>query len=271
MWGSTYFVIAHYLPAGHPLWGAVFRALPAGLILLAMARKLPRGSWWWRSALLGTLNMGAFFALVYVSGQLLPSSIAAMVMSLSPIMLMLLAWGMLSERPAVPLALGGVVGVAGVMLLVGGGGHINGLGIAASVAALVMTSIGFVLTKKWGRTVGLIASTSWQLLAGTLTLLPLALVVEGGPPPLTWTSAVGFGYITLGATALAYVTWFAALRRLPAGLVGLIGLLNPVTGVLLGLVFGGEVLTSRQVAGLVLVFSGLVIGQLRRAPRVCVE
>lgn len=113
MWGSTYFVIAHYLPAGHPLWGAVFRALPAGLILLAMSRKLPRGSWWWRSALLGTLNMGAFFALVYVSGQLLPSSIAAMVMSLSPIMLMLLAWGMLSERPAVPLALGGVVGVAG--------------------------------------------------------------------------------------------------------------------------------------------------------------
>src|SRR5688500_14405912 len=66
-WGSAYFVARQFLPPDIPLWGAVFRALPAGLLLLAIRRQLPRGAWWWRSLVLGALNMGAFFALVYVA------------------------------------------------------------------------------------------------------------------------------------------------------------------------------------------------------------
>ena len=48
-WGSTYFVTHEYLPADAPLWGSVIRALPAGLVLLLIGRRLPRGRWWWRS------------------------------------------------------------------------------------------------------------------------------------------------------------------------------------------------------------------------------
>ena len=51
---------------------AAFRALPAGLLvlgalaLLAGRNALPRGRWWWRAPILGVLNIGVFFALLFV-------------------------------------------------------------------------------------------------------------------------------------------------------------------------------------------------------------
>ena len=66
-WGATYFVTRHFLPESAPLWSAALRALPAGVLLLAIARRLPGGSWWWRSLVLGLLNFAAFFVLVYLA------------------------------------------------------------------------------------------------------------------------------------------------------------------------------------------------------------
>lgn len=64
--------------------------------------------------------------------------------------------------------------------------------------------------------------------------------------------------------------WFTGLRKLSAGTVGLIGLLNPVTGVLLGTLIAGETLSIRQLCGIALVIAGIVLGQ-RRPPRVSRE
>ena len=52
LWGSTYVVTRQWLPADMPLTGAAIRALPAGLLLLAITRRLPEGQWWWRSTVL---------------------------------------------------------------------------------------------------------------------------------------------------------------------------------------------------------------------------
>ncbi|MET7443541.1 EamA family transporter, partial [Streptomyces sp. NPDC005568] len=54
-WGSTYAVTTEFLPADRPLFTGLMRALPAGLVLLALARVLPRRAWWWKSAVLGAL------------------------------------------------------------------------------------------------------------------------------------------------------------------------------------------------------------------------
>src|SRR4029078_11816427 len=107
-WGANYVVTRQLLPVDAPLWGSAIRALPAGLSLLAVSRVLPRGVWWWRSAVLGTLNVGAFFLLVYVAAQLLPSSIAASVMALAPLTMASFAWLLVAERMT-PKALGGAV------------------------------------------------------------------------------------------------------------------------------------------------------------------
>jgi probable blue pigment (indigoidine) exporter len=265
-WGSNYFVTHEYLPPDAPLWGAAIRALPAGLLLLALARRLPSGAWWWRSPLLGALNVGAFFVLIYLSAQLLATSVASTIMAASPVVMILIAWALLAERPRVLSAAGAAVGIAGVwLMLFRGAMPVDWRGVAASVAAMLMSSLGYVLTKKWAKDVDVLASTSWQLVAGGVLLLPFAAAVEGAPPTLDAPALWGFAYVTVVATAVAFAAWFAGLRHLGAATVGLVGLLNPVTGVLLGTAVAGEALTAAQLAGILLVLAGVLAGQVRRS------
>jgi probable blue pigment (indigoidine) exporter len=261
-WGATYFVTREFLPADVPLWGGVLRALPAGLLLLAMRRRRPHGSWWWKSLVLGTLNMGAFFALVYLAAQLLPTSIASTVMATSSMVIMLIAWLVLAERPRLLAVLGAGVGIAGVcLMLLTGVGVVSPAGVLASASAMAMSSVGYVLAKKWSADTDVLSLTSWQLIGGGLVLLPLAVAVEGGPPALDARAVIGFAFVSIVATALAFTCWFTGLRHLSAGTVGLVGLLNPVTGVLLGSLAAGDALTARQSVGLALVLVGVLIGQ----------
>lgn len=262
-WGSSYVVTRQLLPADSPLWGGLLRALPAGIILLLISRRLPTGSWWWRSLLLGALNVGGFFVLIYIAGQRLPSSMAATLMSTSALVMMLFAWAMLRQRPRVIAVLGALVGLTGVAIMLGlGGGPVDVWGVAVSLGAMVASSFGYILTAKWGSDVPAITMSAWQLVGGSLLLIPVALLVEGAPPALTPSSALGFAYLTVIATAVAYVAWFTGLRRLPAGVVGVVGLLNPVTGVALGVLIAGEAFGLAQGIGLALVLGGIALGSL---------
>ncbi len=272
-WGSTYLVTARLLPPDQPLWGAAIRALPAALILLLVVRRLPRGHWWWRSLVLGTLTVGGFFVLVFLAAQLLPSGLAATIMATSAAVLILLAWPLLGERPRVPAIAGAALGIIGVIILIGvSPTRVEPLGVIASVGAMLMSSLGFVLTQRWTRGAPDAPTpttmAAWQLAAGAILLLPVASLVEGAPADITPASLVGFVYVTVVATALAYAAWFTGLRRLPAGAVGTIGLLNPVTGVVLGAAIAGEVFGAPQVVGTVLVLGGVLVaaGVIRRRP-----
>jgi probable blue pigment (indigoidine) exporter len=213
--------------------------------------------------------MGAFFALIYLASQLLPVSLASTIMSASPLTMALFAWALLAERPTAQVLVGAAAGIAGVCLLLGTGSSAVDLrGVAASVAALTMSSCGYILAKKWGRADGPLATTSWQLIAGGVVLIPIAVVFEGAPPILDLPAVAGFAYVGLVATAIAFTAWFTGLRHLSAATVGLIGLLNPVTGVLLGVLVSGEVLTARQVLGLGLVLLGITLSRPARGSRV---
>lgn len=262
-WGSVYFVTRHVLPADAPLWGAVFRALPAAVLLLLVARRLPHGAWWWRSAVLGVLNVGGFFVLIYLAGTLLPTGLAATLMSASAAALMLFAWALLGQRPRLLGVAGALVGIVGVVVMLGAAGsEANGWGVLASLGAMMASSLGFVLTARWGGAIPPVTLASWQLAAGALLLLPFAVIFEGPPSPPTVPQLLGFAYVTVIATAVAYVAWFTGLQRLPAAAVGVVGLLNPVTGVVLGTLLGGEVFGASQLIGVVLVLAGVVLGTL---------
>jgi probable blue pigment (indigoidine) exporter len=261
-WGTTYFVTRHFLPPDHPLYGAVIRALPAGVLLLSISRELPHGSWWWRAPVLGAMNIGAFFALVYAAAQLLPASLASTLMATSSLVMMLLAWPLLAQRPHRLGLAGAVIGIAGVaVMLLGDAVDVDPLGVLASLAAMTMSSLGYLLTKRWGSGPDVLALTSWQLIAGGLLILPVAIVVEGAPPVLGRGELAGFGYVTFVATALAFAAWFAGLKHLDAGTVGLVGLLNPVAGVLCGVLLGSEHFGRQQAAGVLLVLLGISAGQ----------
>ncbi|WP_419992980.1 DMT family transporter [Streptomyces boninensis] len=261
-WGTNYYVTREFLPSDHALYGGAIRALPAGLLLLTLVRRLPRGAWWWRSALLGVLNMGGFFTLVYIAAQRLPTSVASTVMATAPLVMTLFAWLLVAERPRAAHLTGATVGFAGVFLMLGSSAQpVDTVGVLASAGAMGMSSLGYVLAKRWTQQGDVLATTCWQLLAGGLLLLPVAVVVEGAPPPLSASAVAGFGYVSVIATAVAFASWFGGLRRLPASTVGLIGLLNPVTGVLLGTLLAAETLSPVQLLGLALALAGVALGR----------
>jgi probable blue pigment (indigoidine) exporter len=265
VWGATYFVTRELLPPDAPLWGAAIRALPGGLILLAIARRLPHGAWWWRSAVLGVMTMGGFFVLVYLAAQLLPTSVASTVMAVSPVVMMLVAWAVASERPGPGALAGGVLGLLGVAAIVAGPVQgIDPLGIVCSVAAMLISSIGFVLARRWRDDTPVLASTAWQLIAGGIVAAAAAMAFQERFPRIGWPELAGYAWLALVAGAVAYLAWYGGLSRLPVAAVGLIGLLNPIVGVLLGVVAGGERLSVVQVLGMGAVLGAIALGQRRR-------
>jgi probable blue pigment (indigoidine) exporter len=262
-WGSTYFVTETWLPPDRPLFAATVRALPIGLLLLVVCRRLPSGSWWWRAAVLGVTNIGAFFALVFLAAYHLPGGVASTVTAMSPLVVMSIAWPVLGERPPLVRVAAGVVGVLGVGLLVlRSPDGVTALGVAGAGGAVLVSAVGFVLIKRWEPPTDMLTLVSWQLVAGGLFLLPLSLLVEGGPPPLDLPAVGAFAWLGLVGTGLAYFLWFRGLRRMPAGSAALIGLVNPVVGTALGVWFAHEAFGPVQALGMLLCLGGVVAGQL---------
>ena len=91
--------------------------------------------------------------------------------------------------------------------------------------------------------------------------LPVALIVEGAPPALSAGAIGGFLYPGLAGTVVAYVVWFRGLRQLPLWAASLVGLLNPVSGTILGVALAGESFGGSQALGLLLVLAGILAGQ----------
>jgi probable blue pigment (indigoidine) exporter len=261
-WGTTYVVTTELLPSGRPLLAATLRALPAGLVLAAVTRHRPAGAWWAKALVLGTLNIGAFFALLFVAAYRLPGGIAATLGAVQPLLAAGLAAILVHERVRLVTVTAGLLGVVGVALLVlRADAALDQLGIAAGLAGAASMATGVTLTKRWGQPVPLLAFTSWQLLAGGLLLLPLALAVEGRPPPLTGTNVIGYAWLATGGTALAYSLWLRGIERLPVARVSILGLLAPLVATVVGWVALGQSLTPAQAGGAVIVLAAVVLGQ----------
>ncbi|MGW0117145.1 EamA family transporter [Streptomyces sp. NPDC003327] len=264
-WGSTYVVTTEFLPPDRPLLTGLLRALPAGLLLLALTRTLPKGAWWWKSAALGALNIGAFFPLLFLAAYRLPGGVAAVVGSVGPLFVVGLAALFLAERPTVRSLLTAVAAAFGVSLVVlKAGAAFDLLGVGAGLLSSLSMSAGVVLTKRWGRPegVGALALTGWQLTAGGLVILPVALLLEGAPPALTGENLAGYAYLALGNTAVSYFLWFRGIERLSASSVTLLGPLSPITAAVIGWAALGQALGPVQVLGMAIAFGATLAGQL---------
>jgi probable blue pigment (indigoidine) exporter len=269
-WGSTYIVTENYLPPDRPLFAALVRALPVGLVLLALRRELPPAGWRLKAVVLGLCNIGLFFPLIFLAAYHLPGGLAATLQATSPLAVMAIAWPLIGERPPVVRVAAGLVGILGVALLVlRNPGHLDTLGLVGAFGSVAVSALGFVLIKRWPAPatekspagVGMLTLVSWQLVVGGVALLPVALLVVGAPPALDAPAVAGFAWIAIAGTGLAYFCWFRGLSRMPAGAAALVGLVNPVVGTVLGIAFAGEVFGWAQALGMTLVLGGVVAGQ----------
>lgn len=241
------------------------RTLPPGLIALALSRQLPRGNWWWKSLVLGCLNMAAFFPLLFVTAQRLPGGVAATLGAVQPIVIAFLAVPILHEKLSGWRLFWGVTGMVGVgMVVLGPSAALDPLGVVAGLAGAASMGAGVVLTKKWGRPkhVKAVGLAGWQLTAAGILLLFPALVLDGVPDSIDMAAWAGYPWLGLVGALLTYTIWFAGIRHLSVTPTALLGLLSPLMAALLGALIAGESLTFVQLAGFAVALTALVAGQL---------
>jgi probable blue pigment (indigoidine) exporter len=268
IWGSTYLVTTQALPQGYPITLAVLRALPAGLLLLAITRCWPPRAWLGRVALLGAFNFALFWVLLFVAAYRLPGGVAATLGALQAVMVILMARGWLGtpiRTGAIVAALTGVAGVA--LLVIGPQAALDPLGIVAGLGGAASMAAGTVLSRKWHPPVSALSFTAWQLTAGGLILLPLAVVLEPPLPPLTGTNLAGLIWLGLIGAAATYALWFRGVARLAPSAVSMLGMMSPVTAVVLGWVWLDQSLTPLQSLGAIVVLASVWAGQRANRPR----
>ncbi|MFF8995938.1 DMT family transporter [Streptomyces sp. NPDC014983] len=266
VWGSTYLVTTEFLPPDRPLLASTLRALPAGLVLLLITRALPKGMWWWRAVVLGVLNIGAFFYCLFVAAYHLPGGVAALVMSVQPMIVLLLSSALLKDRIQPLHIVSCLLGAAGVALLVlQPHAGLDGVGVAAGLLGALSMASGIVFTKKWGRPEGvsLLTFTGWQLTVGGLVLVPVTLASEDLPDHLTWGNIGGFAYLGIVGALIAYVLWFRGLSRLPALAASFLSFASPLCATVLGYLFLDQSLRPLQLFGAATVIAAVVLAQPR--------
>ncbi|MCK9790218.1 EamA family transporter [Providencia rettgeri] len=269
VWGSTYLVTTEMLPAGIPLTLAVLRALPAGLLLILVLRKLPEGIWWLRVVILGVLNFSLFWWLLFIAAYRLSGGVAATVGAVQPLIVLFLSYWLLNNRLSAVSIIASIAGVFGVaILLLTPNAALDSLGIVAGLAGAFSMAAGTVLSRRWQPPVSALTFTSWQLTAGGLVLLPFAIVFEPALPPLSSLNLIGLGYLTLIGGALTYALWFRGLAILGPSSVASLGFLSPVSAVILGWFYLNQQLSTLQFIGMVVILLSVWASQRAETKKV---
>lgn len=263
IWGSTYFVTTEFLPADLPLTLAALRALPAGLLLLAVTRTLPPRAWLGRVFILGALNFAIFWTLLFVAAYRLPGGVAATLGSTQAIMVILLARGALGTPIRLAAMLTASAGVCGVAILVTGpDAPLDPVGVLAGVGGAASMAAGTVFSRKWQPAVPPLTFTAWQLTAGGLLLLPVAAIAEPSLPAPEIRHVAGMAYLSLIGAATTYFLWFRGLAKLEPAAVSMLGMMSPVSAVLLGWLLLDQALAPLQILGMAIVIGSVCYGQL---------
>ena len=263
IWGSTYIVTTELLPPGRPLTAALLRTLPAGVLLLLYARVVPQRRDWWRIAVLSALNIGFFQALLFVAAYRLPGGLAAVLGSVQPLLVMGLTWAVDGRAPRRITLAAASAGVGGMALLLLSPQTVpDPIGITAALLGAICMATGMWLTRRWQVALPIGALTGWQLLLGGAMLMPAVRLWEAPLPadmsPLQWSA---YAYLSLVGALLAYGLWFRGITRLPTVAVASLGLLSPLTAVVLGWALLAQSVSGMALCGLLAVLGSVWIVQ----------
>ncbi|MCL6359178.1 EamA family transporter [Pectobacterium polaris] len=258
IWGSTYIVTSEILPPDRPFTAALIRVLPAGLLLLLFTRRFPARQDWWRVLVLSALNIGVFQALLFVAAYRLPGGLAAVLGAIQPLLVMVLVWAVDHRAPRLATLWSAIIGVAGMaILLLSPQTTFESVGVAAALLGAVCMATGVWLTRRWQLDLPVLPLTGWQLFLGGLMLAPVAWIADAPLPALTLPQWAAYSYLCLAGAVLAYGLWFRGVSRLPTVAVASLGLLSPLTAVVLGWALLSQSITGTAFLGLAIVLASV--------------
>lgn len=241
-----------------------------GAVLLA-ALALARGdslkvapAIWPRLATAAILNVTGWMVLMGLALLWLPASEAALIAYTMPVWASLIAWPVLGERPTVLRTLGLVLAFAGLASIMGGNGIAASAeklpGIIMALCGAIGFAVGTVFSKKYPIHLPPITAAAWQIGIGCLPISIIGLLIETSHldkvTPVGWWLLV---YSTVVQFCIAYVSWFAALARLPASVAAIGTMAVPVIGVVASAIALGEPLGPGQIASLIFTLAAVVL------------
>ncbi len=219
---------------------------------------------WLRLCLYAFLNVSCWMALMGIALLWLPAGEASMVAYTMPVWASLLAWPILGERPNMVRIIALVLALGGLTVILGGEGISitpeKLAGFAMVLGGSIAFALGAVLSKRFPLPLPPMTSATWQVGLGCLPVGLAGFVLEtsdfGAVTTLGWWL---LGYGTVVQFCVAYVTWFAALARLPASVAAIGTTAVPVFGVVASAIALREPLGFVQVAALGLTLAGVVL------------
>jgi drug/metabolite transporter (DMT)-like permease len=268
-WGFNWPVTKYLLSELPPLTmrgttgviGASLLALLA--ILRGQSLRVPR-ELWPRLVLAAFLNVSCWMALMGLALLWLPASEAALIAYTMPVWASLLAWPVLGERPNLLRVISLLMAFAGLASIMGGNGLAASAaklpGIIMALGGAVGFAVGTVMAKKLPLNLPPLTAAAWQIGLGCLPVALVGLLVEKAD--VTALSGIGWiliFYSTVIQFCIAYVSWFAALARLPASVAAIGTMAVPVIGVVASAVALHEPLGIGQIAALGFTLAGVVL------------
>ncbi|MEM7611442.1 MAG: DMT family transporter [Pseudomonadota bacterium] len=281
MWGTRFYAVELALVSFSPL-DIVFLQLAVSatvlwVVMAASGLALPRDlkTWAYFNAMAVVGNGLPFFLESW--GQVyITSSLAGILLSVSPLSVLLLAHWFLPDEPASPKqSVAFVVGLAGVIVLIGpdallaiGGDLTQIVAQLAVLGAAVCYGLAAVITRLAPLHPPRVIAAG-VLLAAALQILPIWLW-QGGMPPLADVelsailAVVGIG---LFCTALAALVFFYLILHSGAAFQSLSNYLLPVWAVLVGFTLLDESLPANAIIGMVLILVALWLTRVRKTDR----
>jgi drug/metabolite transporter (DMT)-like permease len=280
IWGTTWIVIKFQLGSVNPSWSVTYRFATGGIALLAWCALKGLPLTVPRHALPFLLLLGLFqfvmnFNFVYRSELYIPSGIPAVAFALLMVPNAILARAFLGRRVTARFVLGSMLGIAGVGLLFAQQLSLPGsradtvLGLGLVVAGILSASVANVMqASPKALTFPPITGLGWAMLMGASMNAVLASVVAGppqfNPAPSYW---VGFLYLGVVASALAFAIYFDLVRQMGPAEAAWTGVLIPIIAMAISTVVEDFQWTGLAIAGCVLALVGMVIALRQPAPK----
>ena len=249
-----------------PLWYACLRYEIAAvclftLVVIRQEFAFPPRPDWRLVAVSGALQMGAYSAPTGLALTVLPPGRASVLAFSTPIWVVPLAAWRLNEPVSwraisgVGLGLLGVLAIAAPSVHIDGSDHMMAYGMLLGAAAAWAVTIVFVRSHRF--TASALSLAPWQMLVAAALLLPVAMIVEGRPPPIGASSVASLAYVGPVATAFAYWAVVEAGRHVRASTISMALLATPSLGILISTLTIGEPVGASLVAGVVLIGTGI--------------
>jgi drug/metabolite transporter (DMT)-like permease len=237
-------------------------------------RRLPPREQWGKLFTLAfvavPLNQGFFLTGLALS----TAAHAALLYTLTPLFVLLLAQALLREFPGVRTAIGTLIALAGTLYVLAWRGLDLSRGPLFGDLLLLVAVVAWAFYTAEGRALvtehGPIPMIAWTLIGGTALYIPLglaSLALPGTLHRIAQASAgawLGVAYLIVITSVVAYLLWYWALAHLPAARVAVFTNLQPLATAVLAHFFLGEHVTPQFLAGALVVIFGVVLAQMRK-------